>query len=102
MIELISHGKVTSRTAKDILKKMFEKGGDPREFLKTEGLEQVSDEGELTVLAQKIIQANPAAVTDYQKGKMNALQFLVGKAMAELKGKGNPGALQKIFKEILS
>ncbi|HEY4475872.1 MAG TPA: Asp-tRNA(Asn)/Glu-tRNA(Gln) amidotransferase subunit GatB [Candidatus Paceibacterota bacterium] len=102
LIELISHGKVTSRTAKDILKKMFEKGGDPREFLKTEGLEQVSDEGELTVLAQKIIQANPAAVTDYQKGKMNALQFLVGKAMAELKGKGNPGALQKIFKEILS
>ena len=101
LVELISHSKLSSRSAKDILKKMYDTGSDPHEILKSEGLEQVSDEGELTVLAQKIIEANPAAVADYKKGKMQALQFLVGKAMAELKGKGNPQVLQKIFKDVL-
>jgi len=101
LVELISHGKLSSRSAKDILRKMYETGSDPHEILKSEGLEQVSGLGELTVLAQKIIDANPAAVADYKKGKMQALQFLVGKAMGELKGKGNPQVLQKIFKEEL-
>ncbi len=102
LIELISHDKVSSRTAKDILVKMFETGGDPHEILKDQGLHQISDEGELTVLAQKIIVEHPAAVADFKKGKENALQFLVGKAMAALKGKGNPSVLQKIFREALS
>jgi aspartyl-tRNA(Asn)/glutamyl-tRNA(Gln) amidotransferase subunit B len=101
LIELISHDRVSSRTAKDILARMFETGADPNEILKDQNLEQVSDEGELTLLAQKIVEAHPAPVLDYKKGKIAALQFLVGKAMAELKGKGNPQVLQKIFREVL-
>lgn len=101
LIELISHGKISSRSAKDILRRMFETGADPNEILRDQGLEQVSDEAVLREAAEKIIAANPAAVADYKKGKSNALQFLVGKAMAELKGKGNPGVFQKILRKAL-
>ena len=101
LIELISHGKLSSRGAKDILRKMFERGGDPHEILKDENLEQVSDETELMVVAERIIAANPGAAADFKKGKENALQFLVGKAMGELKGRGNPQVLQRIFREVL-
>ncbi len=101
LIELVAHGKINSRTAKDLLARMVQSGGDPNEIMRDENLGQVSDEGELTVLAQRIIAAHLAVAADYRKGKTNALQFFVGKAMAELKGKGNPQVLQKIFKEVL-
>ncbi len=101
LIELISHGKVSSRGAKDILKNMMATGLDPHEILKSEGLEQVSGEAELAEIVKKIIEANPAAREDYKRGKENALQFLVGQAMRELRGKGNPEVLQRLFKEQL-
>ncbi len=101
LIELISQEKVSSRSAKDILAKMFETSGDPHEIMKTGSLEQVSDETHLREVARAIVLAHPDTLSDYKKGKMNALQFLVGKAMAELRGKGNPQVLQKIFKEEL-
>lgn len=102
LIELIATDKISSRTAKDVLKKMFDTGMDPAAIVEDEGLSQVSDEGKLNEVAKKIIAANPAAVADYKKGKENALQFLFGKAMAELRGSGNPAALKEILKKLLS
>ena len=102
LIGLIAKGEITSRTAKDLLVKMFETGIDPHQVLKSEGLSQISDEGKLREIAKKIIEANPAAAEDYKKGKLNVLQFLVGKAMAELRGSGNPTTLQKVFVELLT
>lgn len=101
LIMLVHKKEVSSRGAKDILVKMLETGLDPREIMKSENLAQVSDESSLKPLAEKIIFENPKAVEDFKKGKSNALQFLVGKAMAALRGSGNPTVLQKIFKEVL-
>ena len=101
LIVLVANGKINSRTAKDLLPKMLETGLDPREIVKQEGLEQVSDIGGLEAAAKEMMEQNPAAVADFKKGKENALQFLVGKTMAKLKGKGNPTILQDIFKKFL-
>jgi aspartyl-tRNA(Asn)/glutamyl-tRNA(Gln) amidotransferase subunit B len=101
LIALISKDKVTSRVAKDILRKMFDTGADPNVILEDENLEQVSDESALLGVVKKIIETNPKAVADYKKGQENAVMFLVGKAMAELKGAGNPQVLKNLFvKEI--
>ncbi|MEK9173438.1 MAG: Asp-tRNA(Asn)/Glu-tRNA(Gln) amidotransferase subunit GatB [Patescibacteria group bacterium] len=94
---LIDSGRIGSRQAKDILRKMFETGADPEEIIKSENLESISDEAELEDVIKKIIEANPAAVGDYKKGKTASLQFLIGKAMAELRGRGNPEKLKEIF-----
>ncbi len=102
LIELISHGKLTSRGAKDILAKMVETGEDPNTILEREGLHQVSDEAALLPLVEKIVLENPQALADYRKGKANALEFLVGQAMKELRGKGNPEILRKLFRERVS
>jgi aspartyl-tRNA(Asn)/glutamyl-tRNA(Gln) amidotransferase subunit B len=101
LILLLSSGKISSRAGKDILKKMYETGGDPNEILKSEDLSQMSDEGELTEIAKKIIEAYPEPAEDYKKGKDAALMFFVGQAMKELKGKGNPQVLQEVFKNLL-
>lgn len=99
---LIDSGRIASRQAKDILKKMFETGVDPEEIIKSENLESISDESELETIIKKIIEANPAAVGDYKKGKTASLQFLIGKAMAELRGRGNPEKLKEIFTKLLT
>ncbi len=99
LIELIATGKINSRVAKDVLAKMFETGLDPNAIVQEGGLTQVSDEGALVEVAKKIIAANPNAIADYKKGKENAIMFLVGKCMAELKGRGNPELLRKVIKE---
>lgn len=99
LISLIESGKIGSRVAKDVLLKMFETGADPRVVIEEEGLEQVSDEGKLAEAVEKIIRENEAAVSDYKKGKEAALKFLIGQAMKELRGKGNPEVLTKMFKE---
>ena len=97
LIEMIFGKEISSRTGKDLLLKMLESGVDPRTLVENEGLSQVSGEAELTIIVRKILENNSTAVSDYKKGKLNALQFLVGKAMAELKGRGNPAILRSLF-----
>ncbi len=99
LVLLIEDGKIGSRQAKDILKKMFDTGLDPEEIVQTEGLETVSDTGELEKIVKEVLEKNPKAIEDYKKGKTASLQFLVGQAMGHLRGRGNPEVLREIFKK---
>lgn len=99
---LKAEGKIGSAQAKTILAKMFETGADPEEIMRDEGLETVSDEGEIRKIALAILTDNPNAVADYKKGKTASVQFMVGKAMGKLRGRGNPTRLREIFEELLS
>ncbi len=102
LVDLIADGKIMSRQAKDILRKMFETGEDPETILNTEGLHTVSDEGELGKTIEEVIAENPTAVADYKKGKTASLQFLIGQAMQKMRGKANPEVLKRLFTEKLS
>lgn len=101
LIVLIGNGKISSRSAKDILRRMCLEGIDAHDVVREEGLEQISNEGELEKNVAQIIEMNPNAVADYKKGKTAAVQFLVGKSMAALRGRGNPAMLQEVIKRLL-
>jgi len=101
LIMMVAKGEVSSRGAKDILAEMFRKGGDPKEIAERKGLLQKSDEGELNTLVEKILKEHPDEAEGYKKGKMNLLQFLIGKAMKESRGSANPQVLAKLFKQKL-
>lgn len=101
LIDLLVSQEISSRIAKDVLIKMFQTGLDPHEVIKESGMQQISNSGHLKQLAEKIIKENPNAVGDYKKGKKTSIQFLIGKAMSELKGKANPQILRKTFEELL-
>ena len=102
LIELIEKGTISSKIAKDVLDKMFENPEKPSKIIKDNGWVQISDEGAIKAIVQKIIDANPQSVQDFKSGKEKALGFLVGQAMKETKGKANPQMLNKMFLEILS
>ncbi len=102
LMRMAGAGEISSRGAKDILKMLVEKGGDPREIAKREGLFQKSDKGELKTIAQKVIADNEKVVAEYKAGKTASLQFLVGQGMKVSKGSANPEMLRKVFTELLS
>ena len=76
---LLLEEKISSRVAKDLLVEIVKNGGKPSQLIKEKGLEQVSGESELKEIVKEIIQNNPAAIADYEKGKTNAIKFLVGR-----------------------
>ncbi len=107
VIELVSAGTISSRGAKDLIAHLYKEGlsahagGDPRELAKKLGLLQVSDEGELKKVIEKIIAENEKVVAEYKAGKIAAMQFFVGAAMKATKGSANPQLVQKIIRELL-
>jgi aspartyl-tRNA(Asn)/glutamyl-tRNA(Gln) amidotransferase subunit B len=102
LIDLIADGKIASRQAKDILAKMFADGRDPETIMNDEGLTTVSDAGELEAAVRGVIAQNPKAVEDYKKGKEASVQFLVGMAMRNLRGRGEPNTLRELIIRILA
>jgi aspartyl-tRNA(Asn)/glutamyl-tRNA(Gln) amidotransferase subunit B len=102
LIKMVAESKISSRGAKDILKMMFENGGNPEEIANKEGLLQKSDLGELEKIAEQIIADNPKVVADYKAGKEAALMSLVGQGMKATKGSANPQILKEIFLKLLT
>jgi len=97
LVSLIRSGVIGSRQAKDVLRLMAESGDDPETIIEREGLKTVSDEGEVLKIIKEVIAENESAVSDYKQGKDASIQFLLGKAMAKLKGRGNPVQLRELF-----
>lgn len=100
-ITLINDGKITSKTAKEVLAEMLKTGADPSDIIDEKGLGQVSDELEIKNVVLGIIEKNTKAVDDYKKGKAASLQFLAGQVMAATKGRAKPEMVQKLLKELL-
>ena len=101
LVILIDKGTISSKIAKQVLEEMFENPKTPEEIIKEKGLIQISDEGQIKQVVEKILQANPQSIADFKAGKDRALGFLVGQAMKETKGKANPQMLNKMFLEKL-
>ncbi len=100
-IALVYDNKINSTAAQIIFKEMFARGGDPSDIMAAKGLAQMEDASELEDVVTKVIASNGKAVTEYKKGKINALQFLVGKVMSASKGKANPQQAREMLEKKL-
>ncbi len=98
---LAHENKITSRQVKDVMARMFETGLDPEDIVAQENIGMSSDTGEIEAVVMAVIAENVAAVHDYKKGKTASLQFLIGKAMAKLKGRASPEMLTDFLKRLL-
>ncbi|HEX3016006.1 MAG TPA: Asp-tRNA(Asn)/Glu-tRNA(Gln) amidotransferase GatCAB subunit B, partial [Desulfobacteria bacterium] len=101
LLTLIEKGTISGKIAKKVIQEMFETGKPAAVIIKEKGLVQISDEGALGAIVDKIIAANPQSVADYQAGKKQAVGFLVGQVMKQTKGQANPGLVNKLLKEKL-
>ncbi len=102
LINLIDKGTISSKIAKQVFEDMFESGENAKEIVEKKGLVQMSDEGAIKELVEKVVQANPQSIADYKAGKDKAIGFLVGQIMKETKGKANPQIVNKLLLEIIN
>ena len=102
LIELVEAGTINQTVAKEVFERIFYDNTDPEKYVEEHGLKTVNDEGELKRVVEEVIAANPQSVADYKGGKDKALGFLVGQTMKAMKGKANPGAVNKLLKELLT
>lgn len=99
---LTADSKVSSTGAKSILAHMLQQGGKPASIAAELDILQVSDQGELDVIIEQVIQDNPKASADVRNGEIKAAGFLLGQVMKASKGKANPGMVQKSIIKKLS
>jgi aspartyl-tRNA(Asn)/glutamyl-tRNA(Gln) amidotransferase subunit B len=102
IIVMVSEGKLSSRTAKDLIERLLKEDIDPEEIANKEGLIQKNDEGAVKEIANKLIAENPKVVADYKAGKEMALMFFVGQIMKATKGSSNPQVIKKVLVDLLS
>ena len=76
---------------------MAEKGGEPEDIAKREGMLIVSDTGKVLEVIEKVLAANEKAVNQYKGGDVKVFGFLMGQCNKELRGAATP----KVVKEEL-
>ena len=101
VIELADSGAINSTVAKEVFEEVFKHDIDSDKYVEEKGLKTVNDAGELQTVVEQVIRDNPQSVEDYRNGKEKAIGFLVGQTMKAMKGKANPGMVNKILKELL-
>jgi len=101
LIVLIEDGTINRNAGKDALEALFKTGADPRAYIEEHGLAMTQDTGLIEECVDKALATNPQSIEDFKAGKEKAFGFLVGQAMKELRGKGDPQLINKLLKEKL-
>ena len=102
LISLIEKGTISNNIGKQIIIEMMKDGTKASVIVEKKGLSQISDEGAIKELVQKVVDAHPNEVEAYKNGKTNLLGFFVGQVMKETKGRANPKTVNQLIKEIIS
>ncbi len=95
LLSMLKKGTITEEQAKKTLNKFVPKSFSLEKEFK--GNEKITDKKEIEKILEKVLKENKKAVEDFKKGENSALNFLIGQAMKESKGRTDT----KIVKEIL-
>jgi aspartyl-tRNA(Asn)/glutamyl-tRNA(Gln) amidotransferase subunit B len=101
LIDSISSGTISGRTAKEVFEIMKETGEEPNKIIESKGLQQKSDPKELEGIIDNVISENKDKVEQYKSGKDKLFGFFVGQVMKVSGGKANPQLVNDILKKKL-
>ncbi len=102
LITLIQSNEINGKIAKDVLDDMLATGKDATTIVSEKGLKQVTDDGAIRALIQKMIDENPDKVAEYRSGKDKLFGFFVGQVMKVSGGQANPAMVNDLLREILA
>jgi aspartyl-tRNA(Asn)/glutamyl-tRNA(Gln) amidotransferase subunit B len=101
LLKLLRQGKLTDRTAQEILEKLGEKPFDIARYVESQSITVVSDRSELEEYCRQAIAESAQAVSEYKAGKEKALNSIVGKVMQKTKGQAKPDLVTSIIKQLI-
>lgn len=101
LILRIADQTISGKIAKTVFEALWQKDGKVDEIIEKSGLKQVTDEGAIENLIDKVLAKYPQQVADYQQGKEKLFGFLVGMVMKESGGTLNPQQVNDTLKRKL-
>jgi aspartyl-tRNA(Asn)/glutamyl-tRNA(Gln) amidotransferase subunit B len=101
LVTLVERGTITGTAAKTVIETMYQTGRSAKKVVEESGVTQISDADAIRDVAKRVIDSNPKAVADYQRGKQEAIKALVGGVMRETRGRANPGAALEALQTLL-
>tara|TARA_Y100000590_G_scaffold450564_1_gene590448 strand:+ start:2263 stop:4623 length:2361 start_codon:yes stop_codon:yes gene_type:complete len=101
IVELISSGVLSKRSAKEVMVLMAADGGDPDSVIRERGLVQVSEPSTLGPIVKRIIEQNADKAEEYRNGKTGLLRFFVGQVMKDTGGAADPALTQNMIRDAL-
>jgi aspartyl-tRNA(Asn)/glutamyl-tRNA(Gln) amidotransferase subunit B len=102
LLDRISDDTISGKIAKDVFEAMWAGEGTADQIIAAKGLKQISDTAAIEAMVDKVINAHPAQVADYQAGKDRLIGFFVGQVMKESRGRANPEQVNQALKKRLS
>jgi aspartyl-tRNA(Asn)/glutamyl-tRNA(Gln) amidotransferase subunit B len=97
LVRLVDAGRITVKTAQELLPELVLSSGDPEEMVRARGLEAVSDAGVIEAAVAAVLDANPDAVETLRGGDEKAINFLMGQVMKKTKGKADPAQVRALI-----
>jgi aspartyl-tRNA(Asn)/glutamyl-tRNA(Gln) amidotransferase subunit B len=105
LVGLVARGTISRNQAQDVLGEALRTGSRPSAIVAERGMEQVSDEGALAEVVDRILSEHPDDVDAYRTGddkvRKKKRGYLMGEAMKALQGQGNPQVLNQLLDERL-
>ena len=102
LVAMVSARQVSRDAAREVLTRLVEEGGDPREIVERDNLGALSaDDNGLAEIVARAIASDPASAEQVRAGNMKAIGPLVGFVMRETKGRADGGEVTRLIRESL-
>ena len=99
---MVKAREVSRDAAREVLTRLVEEGGEPKEIVAREGLGALSaEEDGLGEIVDRAIAADPDAAEQVRGGNMRAIGPLVGYVMRESRGRADGGEVTRLIRERL-
>ena len=102
LVKAIESGDISGKAGKEVLDYLMQNDETVETVIEKLGLKQVSDDGAILAIIDKILNANADKVEQYKGGKEKMFGFFVGQTMKASKGSANPQVVNKLLKERLA
>lgn len=102
LADLLGDGTVNSSTGKTLISQMWANDRRPIDLVTEQNLRQINDADLLRKEVEQALFANPKALADYRNGKKAAAKVIVGRVMAQTRGRANPVLLSRMVEECMN
>jgi aspartyl-tRNA(Asn)/glutamyl-tRNA(Gln) amidotransferase subunit B len=102
LVAMLTDGTIGGAGAKRALEEAFETGDPIGEIVERRGLRQVSDEGALGEVIDRVLADHAEAAEKVRAGNEGVLGFLVGQVMKASGGSANPTLARELLHRRLS
>ena len=97
LVALHADDTISSRAAKDVFALMLKEGGEPEAIVEKKGLRQVSDEGAILAIIERVLAEHPEQLGQYRDGKTQLQGFFIGQVMKASRGKADPTIVRELI-----